>query len=258
MRTYFIFLTLLYTTAFWAQSHKQLIQNELDTHKSTGHLTASDISDWTLDSEVFAQGTQITSCYLVQNYQGIRVYNSSSTASIKGNKVVQLALNFTDHLRDKINTTQPQLSVEQGFLAACQQLQIAQTPRVTVLEQLPHHRYRLADGLQDDPIACQLVFESMPNQRLVLAWYFQFYSPDAKHLWDVRVDASNGTILAQNDLTVSCAFGSAHATQGAKQYNFSQAASMPKSLAPYAPTPGTYRAVPIRYESPNHHPFELD
>jgi hypothetical protein len=257
MRTYYIFLTLLYTTAFWAQSHKQLIQNELDTHKSTGHLTASDISDWTIDSEVFAQGTQITSCYLVQNYQGIRVYNSSSTAAIKGNKVVQLALNFTDHLRDKINTTQPQLSVEQGFLAACQQLQIAQTPRVTVLEQLPHHRYRLADGLQDDPITCQLVFESMPNQRLVLAWYFQFYSPDAKHLWDVRVDASNGTILAQNDLTVSCAFGSAHATQGAKQYNFSQAASLPKSLAPYAPTPGTYRAVPIRYESPNHHPFEL-
>jgi hypothetical protein len=257
MKKLFIFLSILCTSAFWAQSHKQLIQTYLDTQKSSWNLTASDISDWTIDSEVYGQGTQITSCYILQNHQGIRVYNSSSTAAIKNNEVVHLALNFTSQLRQKINTKQPQLSVEQGYVSACQQLQIAQTTVVTIVEQLPHHQYKLADGLHEDPISCQLVFQSMPNDRLVLAWYYQFYSPDAKHLWDVRIDAVTGQLLDKHDLMLSCNFGDASTVKSTNPFRFTDMAFAPKSSLALAPNPGTYRAIPIRYESPNHHPFEL-
>jgi Zn-dependent metalloprotease len=239
MKKLFIFLTILCTSAFWAQSHKQLIQNYLDLQKSSLNLTASDISDWTIDSEVYGQGTQITSCYIQQNFQGVRVFTSSSTVAIKNNEVVHLSLNFTAQLRQKINTTQPQLSVEQGYVAACQQLQIAQTPVVTILEQLPQHQYKLSDGLQDDPISCQLVFQSMPNNRLVLAWYYQFYSPDAKHLWDVRIDAVTGQLLDKHDLMLSCNFGHASTAKSTKPFRFTDLAFAPKSSLVLAPNPGT-------------------
>lgn len=257
MKKLILFLALVCTTAIWSQTHKQRIQNYLDTQKSTWQLTASDVSDWTLDSEVYAEGTQITSCYIVQNYQGIALFNAQSNVSIKNNAVYRLANNFKNNIAQKINTTQAQLTPEQAALLVYQKLHIAQPIAFSILESLPHHKYKLTDGMQEDPISAQLVYQSMPNDQLRLAWYFQFYSPDAKHLWDLRIDASNGSILEQNDLMLSCSFGQPAKTVATKAFNFSQYAFTNNSSSIVAATPGTYRVIPITYESPNHHPFEL-
>ena len=257
MKKLILFLALVCTTAIWSQTHKQIIQNYLDTQKSTWQLTASDVSDWTLDSEVYAEGTQITSCYIVQNYQGISLFNAQSNVSIKNNAVYRLANNFKSNIAQKINTTQAQLTLEQAALLVYQKLHIAQPSAFSIMESLPYHKFKLTDGMQEDPISAQLVYQSMPNDQLRLAWYFQFYSPDAKHLWDLRIDATNGSILEQNDLMLSCSFGHPTKTVATKAFNFSQYAFKNNSSSIVAATPGTYRVIPITYESPNHHPFEL-
>ena len=257
MKKLILFLALVCTTAIWSQTHKQIIQNYLDTHKSTWQLTASDVSDWTLDSEVYADGTKLTSCYIVQNFHGISVFNAISTVAIKDNSVFQLANNFKSNIDQKTNTTQAQLTVDQAALLVYQKLQIAQSTSFAVLETLPHHKFKLSDGIQEDPISAQLVYQSMPNEQLRLAWYFQFYSPDAKHLWDLRIDAANGSILEQNDLMLSCSFGQPAKAVATKPFNFSQYAFSNSNSSIVAATPGTYRVIPITYESPNHHPFEL-
>jgi hypothetical protein len=257
MKKILLFLALVCTTAIWSQTHKQRIQNYLDSQKSTWQLTAADVSDWTIDSEVYAEGTQITSCYIVQNHQGIAVFNAQSNVSIKNNAVYRLANNFKSNIAQKINTTQAQLTVEQAALLVYQKLQIAQPTAFSILESLPYHKYTLTDGIQEDPISAQLVYQSMPNEQLRLAWYFQFYSPDAKHLWDLRIDALTGSILEQNDLMLSCSFGHPTKTVATKAFNFSQYAFNKNSSSIVAATPGTYRVIPITYESPNHHPFEL-
>jgi hypothetical protein len=257
MKKLFLFLALFSSLTIWSQTHKQIIQTYLEAHKSTWQLTPADIADWTLDSEVYAEGTKLTSCYIVQNFQGIPVFNALSTVAIKNNSVFQLANNFKSNIRQKISNTQPQLSPEQAFIAACQQLQIVQPTAVSVIERLLNHKYKLANGLQEDLVSAQLVFQSMPNETLQLAWYLQFYSPDAKHLWDVRIDAVSGTILDKHDLMLSCAFDVKPSHKSAKPFHFNQVAFASRSNLLAAPTPGTYRVIPITSESPNHHPFEL-
>lgn len=257
MKKSLLLLALMCSTTFWSQTHKQLIQQYLDKNKSTYNLSAADISDWTIDSEVYAEGTQITSCYIVQNYQGIALFNAQSNLAIRNNAVYRFANNFKSNIAQKISNTQPQLTLEQAAVRVYQQLHISQSPSFAVIENLPHHKFTLTDGLQEDPISAQLVYQALPNDQLNLAWYFQFYSPDAKHLWDLRIDAVNGTLLEQHDLMVSCAFGNQSQAKTTKPYNFSQHAFVSNTNVTVAATPGSYRVIPYNYESPNHHPFEL-
>ncbi|MBC7605599.1 MAG: M36 family metallopeptidase, partial [Burkholderiales bacterium] len=83
--------------------------------------------------------------------------------------------------------------------------------------------------------------------------------PDAKHLWDLRIDANSGAILAKNDLTLSCNFGDAKSKNNNTGINFSfeNIVFNTQTNTSVLVNPASYRVIPFNYESPNHHAFEL-
>jgi extracellular elastinolytic metalloproteinase len=258
MKKITLLLALLLGFVSYSQSNRQLIQSYLDANKAKFELTSQDIADWELISEVPGSGTGITSCNIMQRYQGIQVYNALSNVAVKNGQVLDYGNNFRSNIASKVNTTTPTITVLQGITSAYSKLVIPAIPNFVISETIDARTFKISDGLQEDPISAKLVYQVMPNRSLKLAWYFQFYSPDAKNAWDIRIDATNGAILEKTDLMLRCAFGNGnHANHiHKKEFDFT-ATAFAKTNALMPPTPATYRVIPYNFTSPNHSPFEL-
>jgi extracellular elastinolytic metalloproteinase len=258
MKKITLLLALLLGFVSYSQSNRQLIQSYLNDNKAKFELTSQDVTGWELISEVPGSGTGITSCNIMQCHQGIQIYNALSNVAVKNGQVLDYGNNFKSNIASKVNTTTPSITVIQGIASAYSKLVIPAIPNFVISETIDSRTFKISDGLQEDPIAAKLVYQVMPNRSLKLAWYYQFYSPDAKNAWDIRIDATNGAILEKTDLMLSCSFGNTkHANHNhKKEFDFANT-MFTKSNASLVPTPATYRAIPYNFTSPNHSPFQL-
>ncbi|MBC7607934.1 MAG: T9SS-dependent M36 family metallopeptidase [Burkholderiales bacterium] len=243
----------------FSQTNKQNIQTYLDNNRVKLGLTAQDVSDWIIESEGSSSTTKITNYRVVQRYQGIELYDAQSNVWVKDNRVINMGNRFKSNIAQKVNTTAPTLSVIQAISSAYTRLGITKPAIFTITETKVNKHYLLSDGLQQDPITAKLAYQLTSDDHLKLAWAFQFYTPDAKHYWDVRIDALDGSVLAKNDLTISCNFGDAnHKSHDHKtNFNFENYIFNNLNSSMLVVTPGSYRVVPYNYESPNHSPFQL-
>ncbi|NHM05931.1 T9SS type A sorting domain-containing protein [Flavobacterium sp. CYK-4] len=249
----------------FSQANKKTIQNYLETHRAQWGLSTQDISDLSIINEFQGKGTQITSCYVVQRYNGIDVFNGQSTIAIKNGEVIKVGSNFQPNMAQKVNATSPSLSVIEALNKAYTALGYS-LPNFSILESPDGKKFTISDGTHEDPIVAKLAYLPTSDSKLKLAWGYQFYAPDGKYYWDIKIDALNGNVLEQKDLTISCAFGKKHEShdycgekEGTKsKFDFSDVLFGGKSTSLSAlENPGTYRVIPYNYVSPNHSPFEL-
>jgi hypothetical protein len=253
----------LFSLVAVSQTTQQKIQSYLDANVARYGITKQDASDWQIESEVPGAGTGITSIHFTQRHQEIPVFNAQSVAWIKNNQVINVVNNFQNNVAARVNTTTPTLTVLQGISAVYAKLGITQTPTFTIAETKNSKSFMLSDGLNEDLVTAKLVYQTMPNNSLKLAWYYQFYTPDGKNLWDLRIDALNGSILEKKDLVISCAFGGNHRYHNhdthktEKNFSFVNKAFKASNSSLAAAPAGTYRAIPYNFISPNHNPFEL-
>jgi len=243
----------------FSQSNKSAIQTYLETNRSQFGLTTQDISDWVIDSEVKGSATGITSTFITQRHDGIEVFNAQSNAWVKNNTVLKVENNFQKNIASKVNSNTPTLSVIQGIRAACSKLGITPVPNYSIAQTKSSKSFMLTDNVNEDLITAKLVYQVMNDKNLKLAWYYQFYSPDGQHLWDVRIDALNGNILDKNDLTISCSFEKPHNEKKDlnKGFDFNKILFKDTFTAPLEVIAGSYRVIPYNYVSPNHSPFQL-
>jgi hypothetical protein len=253
-----LFALLIFGTGF-SQSNKQKIQSRLNTEMKKFGLTSIDVSDWVVESEVSSEGTKITNYYIVQRYQGIEIFNAQSNISMKDGNVIDIGNNFVKNINMKANAIAPSLSVLEAITSAYSRLGIIAPAKFSVVETINDKSFRLSDGIQEDLISAKLVYQSTKENKLKLAWAFQFYSPDGKHLWDLRIDALNGVILEKHDLVVSCNFGKSNQYHYPSNYpfNFKEEVVANTFVSPVQVNAGSYRVIPYNYESPNHSPFQL-
>lgn len=252
-------LLFVFSLTGFAQTNKEIIKSYLEENRIKLKLTAFDISDWIIQSEAYGSGTKITSCHIIQRYQDIEIYNAQSNASIKDGRILRFENRFVTDIEKKTNTTTPLLSVIEAISKVYLQLGIPNSSIFNIIEAENKYTFKLDDGLQEDPINAKLVYQITNDNALKLAWTFQFYSPDGKNLWDLRIDALNGTILEKNDLNLSCDFGKIKPANldYNKSFNFTKVAFQNKIVSPIQINAGSYRVIPYNYESPNHSPFQL-
>ena len=247
----------LISFAGFCQTNKQIIQTYLDNNRAKLGLTSQDVSDWVIANEVTGSGTKITSCYVAQRFQGIEIINAQSNASVKDGAVIRFGNNFQSNIAQKVNTTMPSLSVFQAVTSAYLKVGITGTRNFSVSENINDKSLKLSDGVQEDPIVAKLVFEPTADNHLELVWAFQFYSPDANHYWDIKIDAVNGSVVDKKDLMVNCSFGDHKNQDIRRHFSFETAATNNKSASMLTAVAGSYRVIPYNYQDPNHSPFQL-
>ncbi|MFZ4107018.1 T9SS-dependent M36 family metallopeptidase [Flavobacterium sp.] len=249
-------LMVLFSILGFSQDNKGKIQSYLEQNKTKFSLTSHDVSDWYIQSTGNSESTKIDTYWIMQRYQGIEIYNALSNVWMKNDEIINIENGFIPNISQKVNTTTPSLSVlnalQKGFLAVN-----ATSVSCQITETISSTEFKISNGnLIEDPISAKLVFQPIKNT-LNLAWDFTFYTQDHKHLWSIRIDATNGNLLEKNDMVISCSFESKNSTSKSGFSFFNNALKEEKSMVMAQVLGGSYRVVPFNFESPNHHARDL-
>ncbi len=258
MKRIILLLAMLISLTGYSQSGEQKIKNYLDKNYSKLGLTKQDVNDWILESEASSESTGIYNYYVKQRHQGIKVFRNVSNFWIKNNEVINGGKDFVQNLSQKINTVTPMLNVTDALVKVFKELNEIPLSNVAVIENNKFN-YKLKNGnLNEDPINAELVYQIIDANSLRLAWDYNFYTQDYKHLWSIRIDAVSGKLLEKNDMVISCSFESHnnfdHDCQKINLFNknfFKEDSNSIKQVLG-----GGYRVVPYNYFSPNHFPGE--
>ncbi|GAA4763483.1 MULTISPECIES: T9SS-dependent M36 family metallopeptidase [Flavobacterium] len=252
---FFLFIS----TAVFSQEPIDKIKKYISENKVKFGLTNQDISDLVIVNDFSSETTGINNYHVKQRISGIEVFNSDSNFWIKSNEVINGGEEFIPNLIQKINTSNPSLSVTDALSGILSQIDNSQLNSVQILES-GANKYKLSNGiLAEDPIRAQLVYFQTETNTIRLSWDYEFYSQDTKHLWNLKIDAVTGKILDKNDLVISCNFGSNHSNHSHAEINHFTQSFYKKNTTSTLLNPGTtkYRVIPWNYESPNHSPFAL-
>ncbi|GLB48232.1 T9SS-dependent M36 family metallopeptidase [Neptunitalea lumnitzerae] len=259
-----LLILLVSSSAVFAQSTEQKIQNYLDSNYRNYSLTLNDVQDWTIESTGTSKATKITNYYIKQQYQGIDIFRAVSNVWYKDEQVINVANRFLTNIEDKVNTTSANIAVTDAFTLALSAVK-EDAFSTTVIENKDANNYLLQNGaLTEDPVLAELVFANVNNegQTLKLAWDFTFYAQNYQHLWSVRIDAVNGEVIEKEDWTISCNFGKAPNADMAEilnkrvkenAFSFEKEAFVKNNESfMFNPPTASYRVLPYYVESPNH------
>ncbi|WP_394760226.1 T9SS-dependent M36 family metallopeptidase [Flavobacterium sp.] len=244
----------------FSQTPIEKIQSFMNENRSKLGLASQDISDLVIVNEFTTADNGVFIYHVKQRVNGFEVSNSDSNFLIKNGEIInEGGKNFIANCNQKSNVATPSLSVVSGISATTTALNELAINNVQVLES-NLNKYKLSNGiLTEDPITAQLVYFLVNGNTLKLAWNYEFYSQDTKHLWNVMLDATDGRILSKKDMVISCNFGTNHNEHNHNSNSFTQSFIKDNTSSALALTPGTtnYRVIPFNYESPNHSARQL-
>ena len=220
-------------------------------------LTSADVAEFVVRDNYISKHNQLTHLYLIQSYQGIEVYNAMINVNIlPDGEILNMGNRFQKNLADKVNTTTPQISMEEAILSLLSSYGI-QNDAMPQLQERINEREAIfmADGFSLEPIPVELIFQPMPDNTVRLAWNVIILNLDAQNWWNARIDAVDGKLLNVFDQIVHCDFGSteiceAHGVDHSTHRHYtSTSTKVEKELTNSV---GSYNVFPIPVESPNH------
>ena len=201
----FVFLVM---GSVFGQDFSSSINTYLNSNKSELSLQSQDIEDIVIDRHSYSKSMDVENVYVVQQYQGIEIFNSVSSFAIKNGQVKNASLSFSKDVSQKVNTTTPAISAATAIGNAALELGINSPTNLELLETVSVNSFIYSNGsISLENIPVKLVFQKMEDGSLQLAWDLSIYVLDASHYYSVRVDAVTGSIINLGDWVVSCSFG---------------------------------------------------
>ncbi|MGV6828342.1 MAG: T9SS-dependent M36 family metallopeptidase [Flavobacteriales bacterium] len=251
---------IIYVIAFFtlqlgfSQDFNGIISSYLNNNRSQLNLLTSDIENFDIKSQSYSKSMQANNVYITQQYQGIDIFNSTSSFAIKNNEVIYAKMGFTNNISSKINTTTPLITAQDAISNAASSLGLQSPTDLSLLETVSNHSFVFSNGgISLNEIPVKLVYQPTQENTLKLAWKLSIYFLDASHYYNVRIDALTGELLDSNDWVVSCnfeknAFHNASHNHNKSSILFSETTTSEASLAGGA----QYRVFAMPIESPNH------
>ena len=201
----FVFLVM---GSVFGQDFSSSINTYLNSNKSELRLQSQDIEDIVIDKHSYSKSMDVENVYVVQQYQGIEIFNSVSSFAIKNGQVKNASLSFSKDVSQKVNTTTPAVSAAAAIGNAALELGINSPTNLELLETVSVNSFIYSNGsISLENIPVKLVFQKMEDGSLQLAWDLSIYVLDASHYYSVRVDAVTGSVINSGDWVVSCSFG---------------------------------------------------
>ena len=196
------------------------------------NLSEADLADVIVTDMYQTKDTGVTHIYLRQRYNGLEIYGADLNINIAADgSVINLGSRFASNLAQGINSHAPALSAIEATEAAAQQLGLNITEPLAVEQTFTgsDQAILLSDGgISLNAIPARLMYQPTDGEAN-LVWDITIYQLDALHWWSVRVDATTGELLHQDDWVD-------HETQN----------------PPEAAQIGSYRVYTYPAESPNH------
>ncbi len=249
-------VVLLFSMSGFSQTPLEKIKSYVNDNRSKLNLQNQDISDLVIVNDFSSEVTGILNYHVKQRYAGIEVLSSDSNFWIKNGLVIHGGKEFIGNLNQKISNTQPSITVSNGFEKAMASLKNTVAVSFSIIENDGITSFKLSNGsLNDNPVIAKLIYIDNSDSSLVLAWDYEFYTQDFNHLWRIKVNAIDGSILDKTDGVISCNFGSNHLAHNHNLNGdlFNKSFFKNDNFSAFI-APGTtqYKVIPYNYESPNH------
>ncbi len=233
----------------------EIAQGYLAENREKWQLSPEDISDLQVTDQYATRHNGLTHIYLIQQHQGIGLFNAISGLHIdKQGRVVFATNRFTPNLASRINTTEPLLGPCEAIESAAAHLGLAIAGELQLKEQKKERFFTFEGGnISDSDIGVQLAYQLMPGGAARLAWRLAIDHPDGASYWNLRVDALTGEVLSKDNWTAHCVFPSPAGNSSSLFDPPSEARRPPSagSLREGGPqTDAQYRVFPIPLENP--------
>ena len=240
--------------------------DHLRSNRQALQLTDADIANVALSSETLSKKSGVKHLYLQQLYQGIEIHNAITNVSMtKDDKVIHVGNQFEKDVAHRVKTTKARLTAEAAVAAAAKHLQIRLTQPLAVQRKLGGQSEQVLfskGGISLEPIPAKLVYQSMSDGSLRLAWEVSIYELNAQNWWNIRLDATTGEFLEKDNMVSHCVFENdgplgvsmenRMAQQAVASKPFSFATALVETL-----TSDVYNVLPLITESPSFGPRVL-
>ena len=147
-----------------------------------------------------------------QQYENIDVQNALININILPNEeVLNMGNRFVADLANKLNTISPVIEPSDALQKVVTKFGNTDGSPIPEKERINTQHYIYEnDGIALEPIPVKLIFELQEDQSVRLVWQVRFYTMDAQHMWNTKVDAVTGEILNFYDEVIHCNFSHTH------------------------------------------------
>ena len=249
---------LLSSSALTAQDFNTILKDNLLATRASEGLEASDVAELTIYNQSTSRTSGVEHVYAVQRFNGIEIFNGNVAAAFRGEELIHVGDNLQLGIADRVIGTAPTLTPVQAATAAANTLG-AGSASFTVLENISSQEVLLNQGgVSFDNVPVKLVYQLTDTNDLRLAWDLSIHMTNQPHWYSVRVDATTGEIISQNDWIVSCSFDSHNHKVVANATKESEETFGFKAEVANAALAGEqYNVFALPLESPNHGSNEL-
>ena len=169
-------------------------------------VSDADLADLVVTDQYTSKHNGVTHIYLRQQVNGLEVFGSSLNINITNDgSVINVGNRAVANLADAANGASPTLTAEAAVFAAADQLGLAVTEQLTILESLSRADRKVTfseGGVSLEAIPVRLVYQPTEKDGLRLSWDLSIYELSADNWWSVRIDAESGVLLAQDNWVV--------------------------------------------------------
>ncbi|RTY86566.1 T9SS-dependent M36 family metallopeptidase [Flavobacterium sp. RSP15] len=196
------FLTL--STVSHGQDKKDIIKNYLLVNFASLNLSASDANQFTITSYGTLKNKEYLVAYLQQEVGGIKIANTSATVLLKNNVVTSFTHMFVKNISGSISSGTASLTATEAAKQAINQLGLNGSAGVEVVNYATKKDV-LPSELGSTTFEAPLTYFKNISNSYVLAYEIIVKAPDS-HWWSTKINASDGALLNQSDLMISCNF----------------------------------------------------
>ncbi|MFT3979740.1 MAG: M36 family metallopeptidase [Ferruginibacter sp.] len=221
-------------------------------------FTATDLENSSVSSAYHNKTSNTDLVYLQQTFKGLPVLNKIQTLAFRNGALVYQSGTRLGSLEKRTGSAPaaPALSAENAVRAALTAKKMQQPAGFrTVASTAVKAVFEKAAGITDENITADLLWVPDNNESAVkLAWQVYLVSATSSDYWLIRVDARNGSVLNETNLTVYCNFDSPDHTHHNNQC-ISEGilrSVQGEGNSPEIVNGATYRVIPYPAESPIH------
>ena len=204
-------LMMFLSISAWSQ-----LQNPVETairhlqeNKTQWDLTEADIADLVVSDNYVSTPSGASMVYLMQRYQGIKVYNAIYNVGIsKEGKVVHAASRIIPNIVNKVGaSTSPSLTPEAAIAAALSHVNVEMSDALVQKERKSDQEFVFEKGIYSNTdIKVNLQFFPTNENEVELAWEVVIDMVSNADYWNVKVDAATGNVLGKHNYTTYCTF----------------------------------------------------
>ncbi len=238
----------------YGQNMQDIARSTIYKTKDEHGLTTADLQNWLITDQYKSKKSGLTNIYIRQRHQGIELPDANINIHInEAGEVIHLRNEFISNLAKHVKSSKFGISAEQAITLAAAKHGLA-PKKLTKTEDKNGNELTFVDeSLSIDPIPAKKILHLVTKKDIRAAWAVTIYTLDAQHMWMVRVDASNGEILAERDGVIHCTFGdSRHVHCNDEEQAAAHALREGHAQFKKAQNPDSYNVFPLTIESPNH------